>query len=1591
MSGKPAARQSDMTQKGGPIVQGSATVLIGSAGGVACSVCPGGMAVGSPVNPALGAKVLMGGDELDFSLPGPMPLVWQRQYSSYVNEEHGATCGLLGYGWKLPMEIAVRLEAGRTVLLDTGGRAITFGEPLAPGEALYSASEDLWLMRGGGAGSALPAGAPASRIPSELQPWAWQPRWAHVPQEARADARCVIAASGNGGAVWLLWPGEDGHHRVGRVLDRFGRSQHYGYDEHGRLAGITDGSGRRYALHYNREREGAAAAAPTTATATAHPLLGPDSGERLTGVDCVHNPLDAACTGPGYRVALVRYRYDSAGDLVEVLGRDGQRTREFGYDRVHRMVRHRVRSGPLHTYVYEDQGVAMPRPGARVVEQHNEQGLSYLFEYRDPPAIPPATPAAIGQSETDPATPDPDTPQPVLQPVPVSEVRVRDSLNRLTRYHFEGAGGDKRLVRLVLPDGAEQRDRYDSAGRRVARTDPLGRTTWWRYDGAGRLLGTQHPDGRSTRYRWGEAGSAQDGLLLQSVGLGALPTHMDYDAWGRLRQVTVGDPQGLDAPALATRFEYAPLTAEGAIDPATRPWCDQPVAVIDAQGGRKELAYNGCGQLTRHTDCSGRVHAWHYGAFGEVRESIDALNQRTRYQYDGAGRPTRVMAPDGSQVQYRWGPNGELQAATHGAQPVGDGTTTTVTTSVTYGHDLWGRVIAQTQAGQGFALRYDVAGRLVELINENQAVTRFVHDVQDRLVQEVGFDGRVQAYGYDAAGQLVHQRDGHGAGHHPGVQGAAAQGLGATVRSRSHYDDGGRIVARVLVRSAGLQSDEPDETLQIHAYEHDRHGALAAARTWTAHLPWSQAQAKAHSLGEQWLDVPAPLLQALLALGATSTGEPDPALAEAAQRLQAQRLIADTRVALERDPFGRATGEAQTLYRQAPATPHLGGEPEPEFEHRIAHRLGALGQRLGSQLQGLGELDWLAYGSGHVHGLLLDKTPVLAIERDALHREVARTLQLDSGAERVHAAVIQTRRLDPMGRLLQQDWQGLPRTTATGAAQASGPLGTLSVRRYTYDALGQLVGVQTPLDATRYHYDVHQRLTGVAHAVAEGVQQRRWRLDPAGNRLPDRLGQDAAPGADRQDWASQVQQNLHDPGFDLLAPPGSAQGRPGGPVDQWPGNRIGWSGGKGSGTEEETIQYRYDAFGNRVQARHADGRTLRLEYDALHQLTAVSEQARGDKGFTPIARYRYDAFGRRLGKTVVREGREDTTHYGWDADRLVHTQDGQGIRHTVYEPASFVPLLQLQRRQGAKDAMQTLMDLGAEPGEGTTEAADSFAGMPRMQREMVQAALQSVLDAATGAKALARAQAHMPAELAQLMAASVSQLKDERQAQAKDNPLTIRHYLCDHLGTPIGLVDGNGEKAGQVTWAASYGAWGDVQEEYNPHRIEQNIRFQGQQIDAETGLHYNRFRYYDPHLGQYITQDPIGLDGGVNKYIYPLNPIIYVDPLGLTETTTPELANQDGRASGVNKVIGIKKGGEKINNGAKKMEGANKKDMDVYDCIMSGPACSKSSAEMEDMRESARKERIQGMKDIGQGSVDVYKSTPGTLGNGIPGGRIPKP
>ena len=107
----------------------------------------------------------------------------------------------------------------------------------------------------------------------------------------------------------------------------------------------------------------------------------------------------------------------------------------------------------------------------------------------------------------------------------------------------------------------------------------------------------------------------------------------------------------------------------------------------------------------------------------------------------------------------------------------------------------------------------------------------------------------------------------------------------------------------------------------------------------------------------------------------------------------------------------------------------------------------------------------------------------------------------------------------------------------------------------------------------------------------------------------------------------------------------------------------------------------------------------------------------------------------------------------------------------------------------------------------------------------------------------------------------------------------IHLYHCDHRGLPLALISTEGATA----WCAEYDEWGNLLNEENPHQLQQLIRLPGQQYDEESGLYYNRHRYYDPLQGRYITQDSIGLKGGWNFYEYPLNPVQYIDPFGLAD------------------------------------------------------------------------------------------------------------
>ncbi len=106
---------------------------------------------------------------------------------------------------------------------------------------------------------------------------------------------------------------------------------------------------------------------------------------------------------------------------------------------------------------------------------------------------------------------------------------------------------------------------------------------------------------------------------------------------------------------------------------------------------------------------------------------------------------------------------------------------------------------------------------------------------------------------------------------------------------------------------------------------------------------------------------------------------------------------------------------------------------------------------------------------------------------------------------------------------------------------------------------------------------------------------------------------------------------------------------------------------------------------------------------------------------------------------------------------------------------------------------------------------------------------------------------------------------DQKEGEAKN---TLYYFHTDQIGTPLEMTDSEG----QIVWQATYKAWGSL-EALTVNEVEQNLRFQGQYFDEETGLHYNTFRYYDPEVGRFITQDPIALRGGINIYQYALNPM----------------------------------------------------------------------------------------------------------------------
>ena len=134
----------------------------------------------------------------------------------------------------------------------------------------------------------------------------------------------------------------------------------------------------------------------------------------------------------------------------------------------------------------------------------------------------------------------------------------------------------------------------------------------------------------------------------------------------------------------------------------------------------------------------------------------------------------------------------------------------------------------------------------------------------------------------------------------------------------------------------------------------------------------------------------------------------------------------------------------------------------------------------------------------------------------------------------------------------------------------------------------------------------------------------------------------------------------------------------------------------------------------------------------------------------------------------------------------------------------------------------------------------------------------------------------------ELIAQQDSYFKTDLRNHHKTWTQTTNYAVCQPNGQPLALFNPQGKR----TWRkAPNSLWGlpllESWESKQAEPLNPNLLFAGQYFDQESGLAYNRFRYYDPQSGCYLKSDPIGLNGGETPYAYVHNPWDWLDPFGL--------------------------------------------------------------------------------------------------------------
>ena len=768
----------------------------------------------------------------------------------------------------------------------------------------------------------------------------------------------------------------------------------------------------------------------------------------------------------------------------------------------------------------------------------------------------------------------------------------------------------------------------------------------------------------------------------------------DYDGCGNLTAVYGRDGKKLRGFAyrnhimvehsqpdgLVSRYEYDRYDTDGKVlkssnnlgEEWTFAYRKDHTVVTDALGRTEVYGFDENRELVYRIDADGQRSDSERDDYGRITVERDPLGHETRYLYDTEGNVIAITAPDGSSTQIDYHETLNLPVAVN--DPAGRITA--------YTYDGRGNLVSITDPA-GYTTSYGYNAQwLPETITDALGKTRRLHyDTLDQLVSFTDCTGETTRFGYTEYGDLETVTDalGHTTRHH---YDAAGNPVRTDYPDGSHetfeYDRLNRLTAHIDGLGAktayelavdGLPIKRTNALGHTFAYAYDKARRLTVLTNEngeTYRLDYDQTDNLIQETG--WdgkitaygYDVAGQLVQQTEYGQSNHEGRlkerPETwHIHHFKRNILGQLIEKQSRKVSHKNGQSKDEGISRTRFEYDPITGNLTKARNQHSSVELAYdeldrligettvhngqsatvgyRYDPLGNRIRTILPDGRHIDYLYYGSGHLHQISLDGEVVSDIERDKLHREIQRT----------QGSISSLYDYDPMGRLKSQ------RTIQNGTQTLHGkqnPLAGGAVnRRYAYDKAGNLIqSADQRSGVLNYVYDKIGRIQEARNS--QTGRSETFAFDPAHNILSDK----------------------------------AAEGK-GGNLSS--GNRL---------KEYNGIEYTYDALGNLIYRQLPNGENQYYQYDLENQL--VRAEIKKPAGNTEIWTYAYDPFGRRLSKErqdklAWTSTDPKRTHFVWDGSRLLQEYTYKGSYTYIYtDQDSYEPLAQIF--DNAKDGKQYL-------------------------------------------------------------------------------------------------------------------------------------------------------------------------------------------------------------------------------------------------------------------------------------------------------------